>query len=361
VKEIPITRKMLREVEAEVPETLEGALDPAWLSQALAHLSDGAPVSRVELADIVKAMASKVRIAVVFENAPDTIYRLCLKGFLDHDLGAGAGGVSTLRESDFYARIAPNISMLTPPCAAIVTDRRAYRCILIMEDMIAAGVHFYSALEPLSVDQTAETLDQLARLHARPELLAANPWLPCRLEELTTRKPHISWERIQELMHDERRGELPDATVDATLLKRGLQALAERNQRLPQSVLHGDCHPGNVYRTADNRLGFTDWQLVQRGHWALDVAYHIGSVLPVEVAEREERALLQHYLDALRGHGSEAPAFDAAWLEYRCAPVYGYYHWAITQRVDPPITRQAFQRLGAAVTRHESYKLLGLL
>lgn len=361
MKEMPITQTMLREVEAEVPETLDGALDPTWLSRALAHLANGSPVARVELADVVKAMASKVRIAVVFQNQPDAVYRLCLKGFLDHDLGAGAGGISTLRESDFYARIAPQLSMRTPPCAAIVTDRGANRCILVMQDMIAAGVHFYNALEPLTVDQTAETLDQLARLHAKPELLAANAWLPCRLEELTTRKPHITWERTQELMHDERRGDLPESTLDARLLKRGLEVLAERNRQLPQSVLHGDCHPGNVYRTADHRLGFTDWQLVQRGHWALDVAYHIGSVLPVEVAEREERHLLQHYLDALRGHGGEAPDFDTAWLEYRRAPVYGFYHWAITQRVDPPITRQAFQRLGAAVTRHESYKLLGLL
>ena len=40
--------------------------------------------------------------------------------------------------------------------------------------------------------------------------------------------------------------------------------------------------------------------------------------------------------------------------------VYGYYLWAITRRVDPPIIRTFTARLGAAVTRHDSFGLLGL-
>jgi len=360
VKEIEITSDMLLEVNAEVPDTLEGALDPEWLSTALAHISGGAKVASVELADIVKAMAAKVRVAVTFEGMPDQVYRICIKGFLDHDLAPGAGGVTTLRESDFYAQIAPQISMTTPPCVALVTDRVANRCILVMSDMIAAGVHFYDALEPLTVDQVAETLDQLARLHSKAGLLEGRSWIPCRLHDIATGEGFITWERIQELMHDERRADLPDRTVDANLLKQGLAALDARQCNMSQTILHGDVHPGNVYRTAAGRMGFTDWQLVHRGNWSLDVAYHIASVLPVNVAEKEERYLLNHYLGALQSHGGEAIDEESAWEEYRCAPVYGYYHWAITQRVHPPITHQAFGRLGSAVTRHESYKLLGL-
>ncbi len=360
MQDIEITRSMLQEVEAEVPETLEGALDPVWLSKALAHLSNGAKVATVEVADIVKAMASKVRVAITFENDPQTVYRLCIKGFLDHDLSPGAGGLTTLRESDFYAQIAPEITMRTPPCVSLITDRKACRCILIMSDMIAAGDHFYHALEPLTIDQTAETLDQLARLHAKSHLLKNCDWLPCRIEDIVTEESHVSWEKIQQLMHDERRADLPERTLDATLLEKGLKILAELNKDLPQTILHGDVHPGNVYRTAQGGMGFTDWQLVQRGHWSLDVSYHINSVLPVEDAEREERKLLDHYLAALKSHGGDASNRETAWEQYRRSPIYGFYHWAITQRVHPPITHQAFLRLGSAVTRHESYKLLGL-
>ncbi|HEY8386606.1 MAG TPA: phosphotransferase [Porticoccaceae bacterium] len=359
-QDVEITQSMLQEVVAPVPETMEGALDPQWLSRVLAHLSGGRPVSSVELADVVKAMAAKVRVALTFEGEPDKVYRLCIKGFLDFDLGADAGGITTLREADFYTRVAPCITMRTPPCAASVTDRAARRCVLIMSDMIAAGVHFYNALEPLTLDQVAETLDQLARLHAKSELLRQNDWIPSRIDELTNQPPHISWEKIQALMHDDRRCGLPDRSVDARLLQQGMNVLAQENKRLPHTILHGDCHPGNVYSTAEGRMGFTDWQLVHRGHWALDVSYHIASVLPVDVAEQEERHLLDHYLEARRRHGSEAEDREAAWLAYRRSPIYGFYHWAITQRVHPPITRQAFSRLGAAVTRHDTYSLLGL-
>lgn len=359
--DVEITSSMLQEVAAEVPESVERALDPEWLSVALAHLSGGQKVASVEQVDIVKAMAAKVRVAVTFEGEADRIYRLCIKGFLDFDLGSAGAGITTLREADFYTKVAPHLTMCTPPCVASVTDRSAARCVIIMADMIAAGVHFYDALEPFTVDQVAETLDQLARLHAKSELLQNNGWIPYRLEELVSEKPYyISWEQIQNLMHDERRASLPDRTLDAFLLKRGLEVLATENYRQPRTILHGDCHPGNVYLTAEGRLGFTDWQLIHQGHWALDVAYHIASVLPVEVAEKEERFLLDHYLASLKEHGGVAPDRESAWKSYRRSPIYGYYHWAITQRVDPPITHQAFKRLGAAVTRHDSYTLLGL-
>jgi hypothetical protein len=40
--------------------------------------------------------------------------------------------------------------------------------------------------------------------------------------------------------------------------------------------------------------------------------------------------------------------------------VYGYYLWSITRRVEPAIINVFVGRLGASVTRHESYRLLGV-
>jgi hypothetical protein len=40
--------------------------------------------------------------------------------------------------------------------------------------------------------------------------------------------------------------------------------------------------------------------------------------------------------------------------------VYGFYLWSITRRVDPAIINVFVARLGASVTRHDSYQLLGL-
>jgi aminoglycoside phosphotransferase (APT) family kinase protein len=124
-------------------------------------------------------------------------------------------------------------------------------------------------------------------------------------------------------------------------------------------LLHGDCHAGNIFR-APAGFGLIDWQIVQRGGWALDVAYHLSAVLDVRLAEREERTLLNHYLDIARSLGNSVPSREHAWEQYRKSMVYGYYLWAITRRVEPAITNVFVNRLGSAIERHDSYSLLGL-
>jgi hypothetical protein len=41
--------------------------------------------------------------------------------------------------------------------------------------------------------------------------------------------------------------------------------------------------------------------------------------------------------------------------------VHGFYQWAITRFTKEAITEVCVQRLGAAVDRHDSYRLLGVL
>lgn len=356
---VTVTSGMLCEYRTEVPASLDEALDSAWLGKVLSHLSGGSAIETLEVQGVVKAMASKVRLAVSFAKEPQRVYPLCVKGFLDFDLGAAAD-ITTLREGGFYAAIAPHVDMLLPPCVAVVRDKADRRCIIILADLIEAGAHFYNALEPFGIEQVTETLDQLARLHAKPKLVDHNDWLPSRLSDLATRKPVYPWQKIQQLMRDSRAEGLPPSTTSADKLKLGLMALEQRLSQQAVTLLHGDCHPGNVFKMPSGRLGFTDWQLVQKGHWSLDVAYHIAASMPVELAEKEEKELLRFYLDALQRHGGQSVSMDLAWEVYRCAPIYGFYHWAITQRVDPAITQQAYGRLGAAVTRHESYQRLGI-
>ena len=105
---------------------------------------------------------------------------------------------------------------------------------------------------------------------------------------------------------------------------------------------------GNVFLDGDRRPALTDWQLVQHGHWSIDVGYHIASALEPGERAAAERDLLAHYLDRLRAEGVDAPTFDAAWLEYRRGVVYGFYLWAITLFVQPDIIEALLHRLGSA-------------
>jgi hypothetical protein len=339
-----------------VPTTLEAALDPAWLSKALASVSNGSKVKEVEVLEVIRTVATKVRFAVTFEDAPRQAF--CLKGFLDVDAATAMGGTTTVLEADFYRDIAARVKLRAPPCVATIIDRDAPRGVVIMRDLITAGARFCSALEAFSPEQAERSLDQLAVLHAEPGLLEGRPWIQPRIVQLANAQ-YVTQALLQEMLNGPRGEGLPARTRDAGLLINGIRAVAAEDAGRPHTLVHGDYHAGNVYQTTDGP-GMIDWQLLQKGSWVLDVSYHINAVCDVAVAEKEERRLLAHYLKTARGLGCEVPPEEDAWAMYRASVVYGYYLWSITRRVDPAIINVFVNRLGNAVTRHESYRLLGI-
>ncbi len=341
-----------------VPAKLDGVLDPAWLGEALAGVSGGRAVTAVEVQEVIRTVATKVRFAVAFDGLAEP-QGFCIKGLLDVDELTARGGATMIREADFYTRVGPQVAVRTPTCVAAITDRAAMQGLVVMRDLIAESARFCSALEPFTADQAAASLDQLAALHAGRGLLATMDWITPRVADLA-RMQYVPVETLQGLL-DGKRGEgLSPAVRNAERLGAGMRALAERDAARPQFLVHGDAHAGNIFRDAAGATGLIDWQLLQRGGWALDVAYHVCAVLPVDVAEREERALLDHYLAAMRGLGCDLPEREEAWRQYREAAIYGFYLWSITRRVDPPIIELFVNRLGRAVERHGSHVLLGV-
>ena len=342
-----------QQTSSAAPFTLAEALDPAWLTGALASLTGGAPVTGVDVVEVIRTTATKVRFKAEWAGGAAN---LCLKAFLDMEgrRGSSAGVI----EADFYMHLADRLDVRVPACVATVVDRQAEQGIVIMRDLIVAGAKFSTALEPFGADDAAASLDQIARLHAGSALLPDSPWIGRRIVDL------IGWNvlsapALQELLDGPRGKELDARTRNAERLIAGLKAVAELDGSQPATLIHGDCHAGNTYRTGDG-FGLIDWQMLQRGGWALDVAYHICAVLSVEAAEKHEWDLLDHYLGEARRLGVQVPDREAARAQYRAAAVYGYYLWAITRRVDPAITEVFVDRLGKSVARHESFKALGL-
>ncbi len=346
-----MANRAARELEIEVPLTTQRALDPEWLAQAL-----GMAVSNVELTETIKTVATKLRFSA--EVAGQGRQHFCLKGLLDTDENGRMGGMTCVLEGDFYTKVAPTVGVRVPECLVAVVDRTAQQGVIIMRDLIVGGARFCSALDPFSADDAALSLAQLAALHQGSAFLEGNPWIRPRTAELA-RMTYVTPEMLQEMMDGPRCDGLPAHVRSAANLIAALRELAERDAARPQFLVHGDSHAGNIFRTAEG-AGLIDWQLLQRGGWALDVAYHLCAVLPVELAEREERRLLGVYLEMMRASGAAMPDDEEAWQQYRESVIYGQYLWGITRRVDPPIIVQFNQRLGAAAARLESHKLLGI-
>jgi hypothetical protein len=341
--------------QISVPTSVEEAIDPRWLSAALASVSGDAPVTSLEVTEIIRTTASKVRVRVWFADDPGRAHAFCIKSMFDPD--GKSGGTTDVLEANFYRDIAPRIATTVPgvPAAAIAAD--GVRAVLIMDDMIEQGARFCSALQPFSADDTALSLEQIARLHAGAGLLDEYSWIPYRA---ATFIDNFTPDLIRRLSSDGRAEKLSPETFDADRLFAGMRALRARVREEAATLQHGDCHAGNFYRAADGGFGITDWQLIQRGNWAQDVAYHIAAVLPVETAEREERALLNHYLDSVTRFGGAELDRDHAWEDYRAAQIYGLFMWAITRSGGPELISTFVQRLGAAAERLDTMKLLAV-
>jgi aminoglycoside phosphotransferase (APT) family kinase protein len=232
--------------------------------------------------------------------------------------------------------------------------------VIITDDVVAQGGVFIDATRPYPVDMAAESLDQLAGLHAAtwqdPTLDGAS-WLRSRLESHTR---HRGLPEIRANFDSAIGAGVPVGVRDADRMMAAYRALIELTRNpTPFSVIHGDAHVGNLYLDNAGRPSFVDWQLVQRGPWYLDVGYHIASTLPVDERRRAERDLLRHYLDRLQAAGVAPPSWDDAWLGIRRGIVHGFYLWAITQKVDPAITTIALERLGTAAADHDSFAAVG--
>lgn len=344
--------------QIEVPRTLAHAMDPAWLSQALHAVCGGAPVTSVEQVEVIRTVATKVRFAVTFAGS-ERKHAFCIKGLLDVDEATARGGPTCVLEADFYCKVAPTVPELqVPDCVTAVIDRSEQQAVIIMRDVIEDGGRFCSALEPFSADDAMLSLTELAKLHANSKFLEGADWIRPRAAELA-QMTYVTPQMLQDLLDGPRGDNLSTQVRSAERLGQAMKALAARDATRPQFLIHGDAHAGNMFRTARGG-GVIDWQLLQRGGWALDLAYHLNAVLPTEIAEVEERRLLREYLSLMRAHGMEMPGDEEAWAQYREAPIYGFYLWGITRRVDPPIIVLFTDRLGKAVTRHESHALLGV-
>lgn len=206
--------------------------------------------------------------------------------------------------------------------------------VVVADDVEASGGRPNTATSPLPRDEVASALAELACLHAayweRPlphSLAFVRPW---RLGRRWAPVSAASLRRGFGLLARVGRHDLVPPGLDAVRLEREFRLSAVRAATGPQTLLHGDPHPGNTYRSGGGGTGFYDWQLVRTGNWCHDVSYFIVGSLDVEDRRRHEGALLASYLDVLTALGVRAPSRAEAWEGYRRAPAFGYGTWLHT-------------------------------
>jgi hypothetical protein len=275
-------------------------------------------------------------------------------------------------EANFFRVIQPETTFETPKCYHAALEERSYRSSIIMENVVRTkGATFFEVATPFTRSDIEAMLSLLARLHALY-------WESGRLESeftwLTTpQRFSQALEEGMELKQLTARGmALADRVVPTDLRGRtdavwgAYQRAMQLSSQPPYTYLHGDPHLRNYYRTADGRIGLSDWQVTMKGSWSHDFAYTMLTSLRVEQRRAWERELLSFYLNCLAEYGPQRlPAADA-WELYRRQTLYTFVGWLVTigfGALQPDMQPAAealeiIRRAGAAVADLQSLALL---
>lgn len=324
----------------EVPPTPEHLTDE-WLTQAL---SDGVPGARVmshELGPRDDGTTSRRTLRVEFNDIgreaglTESLFTKSGPGFATR-LVSGIAGLG-VTESTFYSQIRPMLTIETPVTQYSGYDPISNRLMLIIDDISQTrGAQFGNVLTRKATrDSVEQVVDTLAALHTTfwnaPLRNRFGNWLLDSHEYMVhvdstmklSKRILVGFERAREVIEPglyARRREVPDA------LMRSLQI----NTTGPQTLLHGDVHPGNWYVSGDGRMGLYDWQCIVRGGWARDIAYALSTHLTVEDRRDWEHGLIARYCERIAEAGCEAPSLDDAFLAYRQQMFHGMMMWLTT-------------------------------
>jgi len=206
---------------------------------------------------------------------------------------------------------------------------------MIMEDVVARGADPRDSTRPMSIEQVANGVRGLARMHSRfwGERLDAHAtlgWLEpfVAFDGMQYAPLHIAYDRLGGTVPAEITA-LSGTELFIDIWARYIGTLTG-SPKAPPTLLHGDPHIGNTYVLPDDDVGFLDWQMARRGNWSLDLGYFLQGALTIEDRRRGERDLLAEYRGALDLPADEMPTVDEVWLRYRASVAHGLAIWMAT-------------------------------
>jgi Ecdysteroid kinase-like family len=359
-----------------LPATPE-QLTPAALTDLIGELCAGARVAAVDIietrgygeSNVSTSARASLKVRYTDDSPVDLPDRLLVKMSLGADSWCGQLHALYRNEVEFYTRLRPEIDIETPRALGGRFDPATNQYVLVLEDLSARGVQFPSIMDDFSLANVRSILDTLARLHARywqsPRFETDLAWVQTHtagdIEELMDGliRAGIQSEIAKEKYKREFIGRMGTSEGE---LHAGVAAVKRHQSTLPQTLLHGDPHIGNVYVLPDGRGGLYDWQISVRGHALHDVCYHITTALPIEIRRTHERELLAFYRDRLSAYGvAQPPDPETLWLEYRRAAIWGVYiGWLTTPIVNYgwEVNILAHLRVTTAYEDHQTRQLV---
>ncbi|MFO8011429.1 MAG: phosphotransferase [Dehalococcoidia bacterium] len=231
-------------------------------------------------------------------------------------------------EARFYSQISRELHPLVPRFYFSESKKRGARFVLLFEDLKSGNLRFKDVTEPYTVEEAELVLRALAGIHAKfwqsPRFNKDLNWLLSYEKDRNVRINRLM--RQWALKRSLRRFAdiIPEPVMNAArLVEKEYEAFERTWSELPETLIHGDPHPGNLY-FGENRVGLLDWQVVRRGPAMRDVTYFLLFSMSLRDRHAYQERLIQTYLQSLTDFGVKELTFDKAWEQFRlCAP----YAW----------------------------------
>jgi hypothetical protein len=299
-----------------VPRTI-GDLDAQALSKIM-----GRRVTSVSMIGGDAGTSSRARLALTGDDVPASVF---VKMAAETVATRLMGELGRLAQTEvlFYRELSPQLTGL-PATYGSAFDSLTGRYVLVLEDLAVDPCEFPDTLHPLDKDQASIIVELLAKLHATfwerpPEWVYSASGDHTSL--LTGSLLNTSAHRLAE------RTSIP--VEDGRFIIDNYRAVAKIIDNQPNTVMHGDAHPGNVY-FRNGEAGLLDWQAVRRGHPGRELSYTLITGMTTADRQACERDLLAVYREALAAGGGPELDADELWLRYRQGSLYAYVAPLIT-------------------------------
>jgi len=331
-----------------LPRTI-GDLDAQLLSQIIRRR-----VTSVSVISGDAGTSSRARLALTGDGVPASVF---VKMPAETVATRLMGELGRLAHTEvlFYRELSPQLTGL-PAVYGSAFDSLTGRFVLVLEDLATDPCVFPDTLHPLDKDQASMIVELLARLHAT--FWERSPaWLYSASDDdtslLTGPLLNTSARRLAE------RTDIP--VDDGRFIIDNYREVAKVIDRQPNTVTHGDAHPGNVY-FRNGGAGLLDWQAVRRGHPGRELSYTLITGMTTADRQACERDLLATYRRALAAAGGPELDADELWLRYRQGSLYAYVATLITAGMGgmqvEGIALEGVRRSVAALTDLETVAVL---
>ncbi len=342
-------------------------LDPRWAERIVrAHCQD-ARVSALKSLSVETGTTTRVAIAVDHDGPEELARRWFVKLPSASWKARAITALPRLPQMEvrFYRELAHEVPIPHPRAlAAASAFGRGHT--LVLGDVRETGATPSRPGQALRADEAMRVVEALARLHARffeaPAFDDVLSWLSGPVRRL---EAALGSALAVPLMRRglRRAGSVVPAHLHAGALRyaKSRRRVARFLDRGPRTLVHHDCHPGNLYWT-DGEPGLLDWQLVRVGEGVGDVAYLLATALEPETRREAAPGLLQRYAEGLAAAGAPAP--DAAVLErrYRAHTTYAFEAMVVTLAVGglmpDPVVLELVRRTAAAVADARGFEAL---